>query len=358
MIYSVIMVGGSGTRLWPVSRARRPKQTLRIGGADSLLVGTWKRARALSGEEGVIFVATAKLGGVIRGEVPGLPEGALVLEPEGRDTAACIGLAAVHVMRCDPEGVCVVMPADHLIRPVEKFVRVARTAAEVAERERCLVTMGIVPRSPATGYGYIHRAGPLADGYELAAYRVAAFREKPDQATARAYVDSGEYYWNSGIFAWRADVILAEMAKHLPDHHARLLEIASCIGSADETEACRRSYSQMERISVDYGVMEKAEEVAVVEADFSWDDVGSWTAYAEHIRRDADGNDVEGELIGVDCTDNIVVAPREKPVAAVGVKGMVIIDTPDVLFICPRSRDQDVKRMVEKLKGMGREELL
>ena len=352
------MVGGSGTRLWPVSRAKRPKQTMRIGSEDSLLVGSHKRAKALAGQEGVLFVATELLGGVIRGEIPRLPEGSLVLEPEGRDTAACIGLAAVHVLHRDPDGVMIVMPADHLISPVEAFVAVAKAAAEVAERERSLVTIGIVPRGPATAYGYVHRGASLDLDVGRPAYEVSEFREKPDEATAREYVDSGEYYWNSGIFAWRADVILKEIETHLPEHHRLLSEIAAKIGTPEEAEVARRVYHDIPKISIDYGVMERAGKVAVVEADFSWDDVGSWTAYAAHLKRDADGNDVEGEFIGIDCRDCIVVSPPGKPVAAVGIEGLVVIDTPDALFICPRSRDQDVKKIVAKLKEAGREELL
>ena len=218
MIYAVIMVGGAGTRLWPVSRRSRPKQMMKIASKESLLDATFARAKALA-EDNVLVVATSGLADVIREDLPDLREEQLVLEPEGRDTAACIGLAAVHVMRRDPEAVMVVMPADHLIRPAEAFVAAARTAAEVAGRERCLVTIGVVPRSPATGYGYIHRGERIEGGFEPAAFRVAEFREKPDEQTAKRYVDSGEYYWNSGIFAWRADVILEVMAKQVPEHH-------------------------------------------------------------------------------------------------------------------------------------------
>jgi mannose-1-phosphate guanylyltransferase len=362
VIHGVIMVGGSGTRLWPVSRAKRPKQTMRIGSPDSLLVGSYARAKELASEGGgegsVLFVATEALASVIRGEIPRLPSGSLLLEPEGRDTAACIGLAALHVLHRDPEGVMIVMPADHLISPVDGFVAVAKAAAEVAEKTRCLVTIGIVPRGPSTAYGYVHRGAKLDLEAGRPAYEVEGFREKPDAPTACEYVDSGEYYWNSGIFAWRADVILKEIESHLPEHHARLMQIAGKIGTPEETEVTRRVYHDIPKISIDYGVMERAESVAVVEADFSWDDVGCWTAYAAHLKRDADGNDVEGEFIGVDCRDCIVVSLPGKPVAAVGIEGLVVIDTPDALFICPRSRDQDVKRIVAKLKEAGREELL
>ena len=359
MIHGVIMVGGSGTRLWPVSRAKRPKQTMRIGGEDTLLGGSWKRARALAGADGsAVFVATAPLAGVIRAHIPDLPEGALVLEPEGRDTAACVGLAALHVRSRDPDGVMVVMPADHLISPTDAFVAAARAAAAVADRERCLVSVGLAPRHAATGYGYVHRGPALEGTFERPAYRVRRFKEKPDEATARMYFESGQYYWNSGIFAWRADVILEEMARHLPEHHARLAEIAPVVGTPREAEVAARVYPGIPKISIDFGVLEKAAAVCVVEADFSWDDVGCWTAYSQHLNRDGDGNTVDGEFACLDSAGNIVVAPKGKLVSAVGLVDHVVIDTEDALFICPRSRDQDVKKIVEKLKELGREDLL
>ncbi|MHC4253239.1 MAG: mannose-1-phosphate guanylyltransferase [Planctomycetota bacterium] len=366
-IHAVIMVGGAGTRLWPVSRAARPKQMMKVGRNESLLDATYARAKALAGEN-VLVVGTAKLGKVIREDLPDLPEDKLVLEPEGRDTAACVGLAAVHVARSSPDDVIVMMPADHIVEPTEAFVRVAKTAAAVAAQEKCLVTIGIVPKFAATGYGYVHRgeAVKAANGRDMSecegakAYRVRAFREKPGDETAKRYVDSGEYYWNAGIFAWTAGAILAEIEEHLPEHHAKLSEIAAAFGTPDEQSVADEVYPTIPRISIDYGVMEKAKSVAVVEADFGWDDVGSWTAFAEHVERDADGNAVEGEFLGIDARECVVIGHGggAKLVAAVGVEGLVIVDTPDALLVMPRARDQDVKKVVAKLKELGRTELL
>ncbi len=362
-IHAVIMVGGAGTRLWPVSRAARPKQMMKVGREESLLDGTYARAKALAGEN-VLVVGTAKLGKVIREDLPDLPEDRLILEPEGRDTAACVGLAAVHVARTSPDDVIVMLPADHIVEPTDAFVRVAKTAAAVASQERCLVSIGIVPKFAATGYGYVHRGEAVGakDGTAFAAkaFRVRAFREKPGDETAKRYVDSGEYYWNAGIFAWTAGAILAEIEAQLPEHHARLSEIAAALGTPSEQRVVSKLYPEIPRISIDYGVMEKAKRVAVVEADFDWDDVGSWTAFAEHVERDADGNAVEGDFLGLDARECIVIGHggKGKLVAAVGVEDLVIIDTPDALLVCPRSRDQDVKRVVAKLKELGRTELL
>jgi len=357
MIWAVIMVGGTGTRLWPASRAARPKQTMKIAKDESLLAGTYSRAKALAGER-VLVVATARLGELIRRELPTLPDGALVVEPEGRDTAACVCLAALHVSRRDPSGVMIVMPTDHIVEPVERFLAVARTAAAVAERERCLVTVGVPPRCPSTAYGYVRRGEPIAGEYERPVFRVAEFREKPDEPTAKEYIASGEYLWNSGVFAWRADVILEELARYLPRHHRRLVEASASFGGPCECDSLARAYAGIPRVSIDYGVLERAEKVAVVEADFHWDDVGSWTALAAHLPHDAHGNAVRGELVGIDVADCVVVAPEGKLVAAVGVQGYVIVDTPDVILVCPRSRDQDVKKIVEKLRDSGRSEFL
>jgi mannose-1-phosphate guanylyltransferase len=350
VIHSVIMVGGSGTRLWPASRAKNPKQMMKVAGDESLLGGTMRRARELAGDS-VILVATSQLADPMRKELPGLARDALIIEPEGRDTAACVGLAAVHVAARDPDGVMLVMPADHVVGPIDKFFTVAETAVHVADRERCLVSIGIVPRSPATGYGYVHRGDKIQGDFNAPAYTVKQFREKPDRATAQQYVDSGEYYWNSGIFAWRADVILKEIETHLPEHHARLRTIAE---SLDSAEVINKVYSEIPRISVDYGILEKAQKVAVVEADFDWDDVGCWSALAGHYEADDEGNAVKGQFLGIDSHNCIVDAQSGKLVVGVGIDDLVIVDTPDVLMVIPRSRDQEVKKAVEKLKALGK----
>jgi mannose-1-phosphate guanylyltransferase len=357
VIYSVIMVGGSGTRLWPASRAGSPKQMMKIADERTLLDTTVRRARAVSGER-IILVATAQLAGLIREAMPDLPADALVIEPEGRDTAACVGLAAVHVASRDPDGVMVVMPADHVVGPLDRFAAIAAIAAELADRDRCLVTIGIVPRGPATGYGYIHRGEKLTGKFATDAYRVRRFREKPDRATAELYVASGEYYWNSGIFAWRADVILGEIASHLPEHDARLKRFAAAIGTGAEARVLGEVYGTIPRISIDYGILEKASSVAVVEADFDWDDVGSWSALAAHLPVDASGNAVRGQFLGIEARDCVVDVPEGKLVVGVGIQGLVVVDTGDVLLLIPRSRDQDVKKVVDRLKALGKTEYL
>ena len=357
MIHPVIMVGGSGTRLWPASRAKSPKQLMKVEGDETLLGGTVARARAVSGGD-VMLVATSRLAPPIRDAMPDLPEDALVVEPEGRDTAACVGLAAVHVAASDPEGVMLVLPADHIVGPMDKFVKVATTACEVADREKCLVSIGVVPRGPATGYGYVHRGQGIEGEFAAPSFRVQQFREKPNRATAEEYVASGEFYWNSGIFAWRADVILGEIEKHLPEHDARLKQIAEAMKAGTVDDVLGEAYAGMPRISVDYGILEKAEKVAVVEADFDWDDVGCWTALAGHLPTDGDGNAVRGEFLGLDAKNCVIDARPGKLVIGAGIEDLVVVDMDDVLLLVPRSRDQDVKKVVDKLKELGKTQYL
>ena len=360
MLYAVIMVGGAGTRLWPRSRARRPKQLMKIDSDENLMRECLHRALALTPAERVIIITTAELEALCREQLPEVPAANVIAEPQGRDTAAAVGLAAVHVRARDPGGVMVVLPADHLIRPVDRFAGVLGAAAQIATERRCIVTTGIVPRSPATAYGYIQRGEALGtfDGAE--AYRQVRFREKPDRATAEQYIAGGDHYWNSGIFTWRADVILDAFAAHAPELRAQLDEIAAAIGTGTENErrVLAAVYGRLKKISVDYAIMEHVRDVVVVEADFEWDDVGSWTAVGAHLPRDAAGNAVDGEFIGIDCEDLVVLSRGERTIAAVGLRGLVIVDDGDVVFICPKEKDQDVKRLVAELKARGRDDLL
>lgn len=360
MIWSVLMVGGAGTRLWPRSRRALPKQFMRIGGRESLITQAWRRGSGLAGAERTLVVATSNLAEPVRRELPELRPENLLAEPEGRDTAACVGLAATVIRNRDPEAVMAAMPADHFIEPLEGFLAAARTGCEVAARLGSVVTIGIVPAGPATAYGYVRRGEALEGGgaFEVPVYRSLGFREKPDPELAESYVASGEYYWNSGIFVWKADVIVDEIRKNLPAHAEALGEIAAAVGRPGFDEVLGRVYPGMPRISIDYGVLEKAPDVAIVEAGFNWDDIGSWGALAKYLKQDEGGNRVEGEFVGVDAEECIVLGPEGKLVAAVGVDDLVIVDTPDALLVCRRGRDQDVKKLVERLRGLGREDLL
>ncbi len=357
-LYAAIMVGGAGTRLWPRSRRSRPKQMMRVGAEKSLLEQAYDRALAMTDKSRILLVTTAAFHELVSTELPDLPEENVVAEPEGRDTAACVGLAALLVQARNEEAVMAVLPADHLISPVERFSSSVHAAYEAAKKYDCLVTTGIVPQRPATGYGYIHRGEFLQEVGRVRVYRLLRFHEKPDASKAQEYLDSGEFYWNSGIFVWKASVILDEFRKHMPEHAAAWERLRPLVGKKEFVDVLREEYPELPKTSIDFGIMEKAENVAVVEAIFDWDDVGSWTAVADHLRLDEDDNAVEGDFLGFDVKNSVILSEQGKLVAAVGISDMVVVDTPDALFLCPKSRDQEVKKIVEELRRLGRQDVL
>ncbi len=349
-IHSIIMAGGRGTRFWPASRESRPKQFLPFGGEDSLLRLTGQRLLPLSGERRTWVLTNAAHVDLASEHLPEVLPDRIVGEPVGRNTAPCIALAAALVQQEDPDGVLLVAPADHWIGDENEFRRAAELAAKVAEEQRALVTFGITPAAPETGYGYIE-AGE-AERKEV--FRVARFTEKPDRDTAERFVAGGRHYWNSGIFAWRADVFLDELAKHQPDMAAGCREI---VEAGNRDAALAAVYPGLTSISVDYAVLEKASHVFMVAASFPWSDVGSWNALADVLPANGDGNVFEGDAIAFDSSGCLVRA-GSRFTAVVGVKDLLIVDMPDALLVCPKDRAQDVKKIVEELEGKGRKELL
>jgi len=349
-IHSVIMAGGRGTRFWPASRESRPKQFLAVGGDESLLRLTGKRLLPLSGAERTWVVTNAAHVELAAEHLPELPRERVVGEPAGRNTAPCVALAAALVLREDPDGVLLVAPADHWIGDEAEFRRAAAVAAEVADGERTLVTFGVRPTSPHTGYGYIEAGERMSPEV----FRVAHFREKPDLPTAQRFLASGRHWWNSGIFAWRADVFLDELARHHPDMAAGCRAIAE---AADLSARLAADYPGLTSISVDYAVLEKASDVRMVAAAFPWSDVGSWGALAEVLPSNGDGNVTQGDALTLDSS-GCLVRSSSRFTAVVGAKDLLVVDTPDALLVCPKDRAQDVKRVVEALEGKGRRELL
>jgi mannose-1-phosphate guanylyltransferase len=348
--YGVIMAGGAGTRLWPMSREARPKQLLEVVGGRSLLRLAFDRLRAVL-PAGSILVCTAEAHrDAVLANLPELPEDNLLGEPCGRDTANAVGLPAAVLLARDPQAVLAVVSADHVIEPVEVFADRLTTAFELAEeRKAALVTLGIVPTGPHTGYGYIERGEELAGG----SYRVSAFREKPDAGTARSYVDSGRYYWNSGMFVWRADTVLGELANYLPESYAGLTRIAAEWSGPRRAEVLAETYPTLPKISIDYAVMEPAAqgrgaaEVLVVELGVDWLDIGSWPALAGTLPADGDGNAVQATSLLVDSAGNIVVSDDpEHLVATVGLRDMIVVHTADATMICPKQDAERVKQLV------------
>lgn len=364
-MYAFIMAGGSGTRFWPLSREKTPKQLLKIGGDDTLICETVSRILPFVRIDDVFIVTNRALAESIGRQLSSRFDRPwdenFILEPEAKNTAPALGLAALHLERSDPESIMVVLAADHSIRKTNVFGDLLRTAAEAARLDY-LVTLGIKPDRPETGYGYI-KAGEcvkIAGSREQGAkslYKVAAFVEKPNIETAKEYLKSGRYYWNSGIFVWKTKTLLKEIEKHQPSLYCGLLEIRKSIGTEKEAEVVKEVFRKLESISIDYAVMEKTDRAAVIPADIGWSDVGSWTALDDVSDRDAAGNVITGNVIDIGSRDSIIYAEK-RLVATIGLKDAVVVDTPDATLVCSKERAQDVKKVVDELKKRKAEEHL
>ncbi len=347
MRHAVIMAGGSGTRLWPLSRKGRPKQLLRVYDGQSLLRRSFERLRGLFPPEQIYLITGAEDMPLMAAELPELPPSNLIAEPVPRDTANAVGLAAHLLARKDSEGTMGVFTADQMIRPVEVFQQTVKRGYDAAERYGdTLITFGIKPRAPHTGYGYIHRGRQL----DPDTYQIRQFKEKPDAVTARQYLSSGEYYWNSGMFVWRLQAILSQLSKHQPETDRALREIAADLPNPERTESVRERFSALPRISVDFAIMEKADRVATVEMSCDWLDVGSWNSLTEIIEPDDFGNTVAAPNVRLmDAGDNVIVSESDHLIAAVGVDDLIIVHANDATLICRRDDAQRIKDLVEQL---------
>jgi len=353
--WTVILAGGSGTRFWPKSRAARPKQFLAFGGTRSLLEETFARTRLVAPAERTLVITAAAHAKGAAALLPELPAANLVGEPAARDTAAAVGLAATLVAARKRDAMLLVCPADHRIEPPERFAVAARAAEElIAERPGRLVVFGIAAAEPATGYGWVERGAPLGARSGLDCFDVARFHEKPGLEQARAYVASGRFSWNAGIFAFRADALLAELARQQPELSRGLAEIGAAAGTPRFADAMKRLFPGLPKLPIDKAVMEHAAERAVVVPDYSWDDVGSFPALARARAADADGNVALGELLALESRGNVVDA-GDGLVALLGVDDLVVVHTADVTLVCRKERSEEVKRLLEQLRQRGRD---
>jgi mannose-1-phosphate guanylyltransferase len=357
MQYGVIMAGGAGTRLWPLSRSTVPKQLLSVIRGKSLLQLSYERLRGLLPPDRILVCTAAAHRDAVLANLPELPKENLLGEPMGRDTANAVGFPAAVLHKKDKDAVFAVVTADHVIEPVDQFQNTLRTAFEVTNKlPHALVTFGVIPTHGHTGLGYIHRGEPLS-GFE-GAYKVQSFKEKPDKATADRYVDSGRYYWNSGMFVWRADTVLKELSLHLPDSYKGLMQIAGAWGTPSQDQVLNEVYPKLPKISVDYAVMEPASQgkgaaqVVVVAMSIQWLDIGSWPALAETLRTDDHANAVEApHFVYLDSEDNIVVCQDPNHlISLIGVNDMIIVHTKDATMVCPKGEAQRVKELVGKVK--------
>lgn len=357
MMYGVILAGGTGERFWPLSRREKPKQFLPLFGERTMLQLTMDKLKGLIDAKDVFVVTDKAYEDLVVAQLPGLPPENMICEPCGRDTAAAVGLAAEHIAYRDPQGVMTVLPADHYIADVEEFRRVLKAGMEVAREGEWVLTIGIRPSRPETGYGYIQQGEQREERQSTPVFKAVAFHEKPDLNRALKYLESGNYLWNSGMFIWRVDLIRNLIARFLPQLDAGLAQIAASIDSAEEEQVTATVYQDLPRISVDYGIMEKCDEVLVIPATFGWDDVGSWTALGRYGKADQQGNILKARGVFLDTHDCLLYAPN-RVVATLGVKDLLIVDDGDSLLICQKDRDQEIKKVVEALRQAGHDEVI
>lgn len=358
MIYSVIMAGGTGTRFWPKSRSKNPKQFLALWGSKSLLQLTKERIARFLPEENVFVVTNQNYLKKVVEQLPEVSPKNVFVEPVRRETATCIGLATLKLSNIDPEGIIIVLTSDHYIADEVEFFRTLNCAVEVARNNNYLVALGMNPTIPKTGYGYLRLGKKIAaDCQGKSIYAVEKFTEKPDLATANQFVQSGNYLWNSGMYIFRASVMMDAIRQYLPKLAFSLAQIKMALGTDEEEKVMAENYHDIEKVSIDYGIMEKASNVAVVPASFGWDDLGSWTVLSQILPPDAGGNVIQGQHVGID-TANCIISGEDKLVATLGVRDLVIIQSSDVVLICQKERDQDVKELVKKVRAFNLRDFL
>jgi mannose-1-phosphate guanylyltransferase len=351
MDYAVIIAGGSGTRLWPLSRRNRSKQSLQLVGKRTMFQHAVDRLAPLFQPAQIYVVTREDQSELLASQVPELPLSNFITEPFGRGTAAAIGLAAIHLQSKDPEPVMAVLTADHFIADPEKFRQVLKAALKAA-RDGHLVTLGIKPGSASTGFGYIQQGESLGSVEDFPVFRVERFTEKPSLDRARQMLASGNYSWNSGMFVWRVGRILQEFKKQMPDLQAQLLQVGTVLHKPDYKAVLESAWKQVKEQTIDYGVMEHASDVVVIPVDIGWTDVGNWASLAELLPADKNGNIFVGPYKEID-THNTLVFGGKRLVATIGVQDIVVVDSDDAILICAKQREQEVKEIVERLKQNG-----
>jgi mannose-1-phosphate guanylyltransferase len=362
--HAVILAGGRGTRFWPRSRTHTPKQLLNIVGNSTMLEQTVERIAPIFPAERTWVVTNSEQATAVREQVPHGARANVLTEPTGRNTAAAIGLAAVHLLHRTrgADALMAVLPADHYIAHADRFRKIVRAALDAADAPNTLVVLGIPPTRPETGFGYIQRGARVAAG-RFPIYSVRRFTEKPSAARARRYLASGQYDWNAGMFFWRASAYLAQLARFLPATHAALLRLADTVGTPRYAATLARIYPRLQNISVDYAVLEAATRarrparVLVIPAEAGWSDIGSWSAVYELLAKKPGDNVAAGKMLAIDSAGNFLWSPK-KFIAALGIRDLVVVETPDALLICPRERSQDVGKIVRWLEEQRRRELL
>jgi mannose-1-phosphate guanylyltransferase len=362
--HAVILAGGRGTRFWPRSRTRTPKQLLNIVDKQTMLEQTVARLRPLVSPDQIWTVTNAEQTVALKKQLPAASRKRVLTEPVGRNTAAAIAFAAIHIRHAAKgDALMAVLPSDHFIAQPEKYRRIVASAFDIAREPGRMVVLGIPPTRPETGYGYVERMGESIHNGELPAYAVRRFTEKPASNVAQEYVSSGNYQWNAGMFFWRVSTFLDNLKRHLPETHAELEKLAASIGTHAYERKLRSIYPKLENISVDYAILERATQqsgtprVFVIPAEIGWSDIGSWAAVYELLAKQPGENVFAGRGYALDASGNLLSSPS-KFVAAIGVHDLVVVETPDALLICPRDRAQDVAKIVKQLEEQKLKALL
>jgi mannose-1-phosphate guanylyltransferase len=362
-VCAVLLAGGRGTRFWPRSRMHAPKQLLNIAGGQSMLRETAERLDPVFGRRNLWAVTNVEQAAGVHRELRGVPAAHILAEPVGRNTAAAIGLAAIHLAHEHADALMAVVPADSHVTDTVRYRALVRAALEQARGEGAMVVLGIPPTRPETGFGYIERGEVCARPRGVRAYEVKRFTEKPDLVRARRYVASGKYLWNAGMFFWRVSTFLENLKRYLPSTHAALLELCKAIGTRKYPSALRRIYPRLENISVDFAVMEPATRVAgscrvsVIPAEVGWSDLGSWASVYELLAAKPGANVSAGPFVALDAEGNYFWSPK-KFVAAIGVRDLVLVETDDAILLCSRELSQDVGKIVKWLETKGKWDLL
>lgn len=351
-LVALVMAGGRGTRFWPLSTSERPKQFLKLLGDRTMLQQTVDRLTGLVPPERILVLTNQSYIPLVREQLPELPAENIVGEPVARDTAAAIALGAVLCSSRFGDSLMVVLPADHFVVPTDVFQRTLLSAAKQAAGEDCLYTIGIPPTYPATGYGYLEAGDSVFKDGIMEHYRLQRFKEKPDLDLAKEYLQSGRYYWNSGMFVWRTETILGQFREHLPGHADRLLPLTEHVGSPDFTRRLEKALQPLPSISIDYGVMEKAQDVRMVRALFQWSDVGGWVSLASYLPEDAAGNRFKGLLHSLDAGENVVYCQDEdEQVALLGVSGLIVVRVGQKTLVAHKSKAEEIKALLKAIQG-------
>jgi len=358
MVSVVIMAGGRGERFWPKSRKKLPKQLLSLTGDGKTMIQlTVERVKSLVEYKNIYIVTNEEFSDIISYQLPDVPTENILIEPVSKNTAPCIGLAAIHIASKNPESVMVILPSDHIIGDKHQFISILKSGIDMAKNDGNIVTIGITPEHAETGYGYIKLGDKYNEIKNNCVFKVDKFVEKPNLEKAEQYLTSGDYLWNSGMFVCKSSTMLNSMSKYMPELHKGLMNIKDAMNEDNEEEVFLEEFNKFDSISIDYGIMEQAEQVYAIPGDFGWDDVGSWSSLERISGTDIDGNTVMGNIVSID-TKGCIIQGNGKLIATIGVENLVVVDTEDATLICAKDKCQDIKKLLNQIRNSNNESCL